>query len=64
MPLSPSATRDLLARLGHSPRRFLGQNFLVDGNIARAVAGERIGTMVSTEVTTSPAHDTVKEPAQ
>ena len=39
-------------------------NLLVDGNIARAVAGERIGTMVSTEVTTSPAHDTVKEPAQ
>ncbi len=35
MPLSPSATRDLLARLGHSPRRFLGQNFLVDGNIVR-----------------------------
>ncbi len=35
MPLSPSATRDLLARLGHSPKRFLGQNFLVDGNIVR-----------------------------
>ena len=33
MPLSPSATRDLLARLGHQPKRFLGQNFLVDGNI-------------------------------
>lgn len=35
MPLSPTATRDLLARLGHTPRRFLGQNFLVDGNIVR-----------------------------
>ncbi|AOS45912.1 Ribosomal RNA small subunit methyltransferase A [Lacunisphaera limnophila] len=35
MPLSPSATRDLLTRLGHQPKRFLGQNFLVDGNIVR-----------------------------
>ncbi len=35
MPLSPSATRELLARLGHEPKRFLGQNFLVDGNIVR-----------------------------
>lgn len=35
MPLSPSATRDLLATLGHAPKRFLGQNFLVDGNIVR-----------------------------
>ncbi len=35
MPLSPTATRDLLASLGHSPKRFLGQNFLVDGNIVR-----------------------------
>ncbi len=33
MPLSPSATRDLLARLAHFPKRALGQNFLVDGNI-------------------------------
>lgn len=33
MPLTPSATRDLLAQLGHQPKRFLGQNFLVDGNI-------------------------------
>jgi uridylate kinase len=39
-------------------------NLLVDGNIARAVAGERIGTMVSTAVETSPAHETVKESAQ
>lgn len=35
MPLSPSATCALLARLGHKPRRSLGQNFLVDGNIVR-----------------------------
>jgi 16S rRNA (adenine1518-N6/adenine1519-N6)-dimethyltransferase len=35
MPLSPSATRDLLAKLGHQPKHFLGQNFLVDGNIVR-----------------------------
>jgi len=35
MPLSYTATRDLLAKLGHSPKRFLGQNFLVDGNIVR-----------------------------
>ena len=35
MPLSPTATRDLLAKLGHAPKRFLGQNFLVDGNIVR-----------------------------
>ncbi len=35
MPLTPSATRELLDRLGHQPKRFLGQNFLVDGNIVR-----------------------------
>ena len=35
MPLSFSATRELLAALGHQPKRFLGQNFLVDGNIVR-----------------------------
>ncbi|HVU17290.1 MAG TPA: 16S rRNA (adenine(1518)-N(6)/adenine(1519)-N(6))-dimethyltransferase RsmA [Candidatus Didemnitutus sp.] len=35
MPLSPSATRDLLAQLAHTPKRYLGQNFLVDGNIVR-----------------------------
>lgn len=35
MPLSPTATRELLATLGHQPKRFLGQNFLVDGNIVR-----------------------------
>jgi len=35
MALTPTATRVLLARLGHVPRRFLGQNFLVDGNIVR-----------------------------
>jgi len=49
MPLSPTATRDLLASLGHSPKRFLGQNFLVDGNIVRkslelaeVAAGDRV----------------------
>ena len=35
MPLTPSSTRELLARLDHQPKRFLGQNFLVDGNIVR-----------------------------
>jgi 16S rRNA (adenine1518-N6/adenine1519-N6)-dimethyltransferase len=35
MPLTPSATRELLAQLSHQPKRFLGQNFLVDGNIVR-----------------------------
>lgn len=35
MPLSPSDTRALLSRLGHEPKQFLGQNFLVDGNIVR-----------------------------
>lgn len=35
MPLSPSSTRELLAKLDHTPQRFLGQNFLVDGNIVR-----------------------------
>jgi 16S rRNA (adenine1518-N6/adenine1519-N6)-dimethyltransferase len=35
MALTPTETRDLLARLGHQPKRFLGQNFLVDGNIVR-----------------------------
>ncbi len=34
-PLSQSETRDLLARLSHMPRKWLGQNFLVDGNIVR-----------------------------
>ncbi len=35
MPLTPTETRQLLAQLGHTPKRFLGQNFLVDGNIVR-----------------------------
>jgi 16S rRNA (adenine1518-N6/adenine1519-N6)-dimethyltransferase len=35
MALTPTETRALLARLGHAPKRFLGQNFLVDGNIVR-----------------------------
>jgi 16S rRNA (adenine1518-N6/adenine1519-N6)-dimethyltransferase len=39
MALTPTETRDLLARLGHAPKRFLGQNFLVDGNIVRKSLG-------------------------
>jgi 16S rRNA (adenine1518-N6/adenine1519-N6)-dimethyltransferase len=35
MPLTLKSTRELLAQLGHEPKRFLGQNFLVDGNIVR-----------------------------
>lgn len=35
MPLSPSETRRLLAELEHRPRKPLGQNFLIDGNIVR-----------------------------
>ena len=49
MPLTPSATRDLLAQLGHQPKRFLGQNFLVDGNIVRKsleLAGVKAGDKV------------------
>lgn len=34
-PLSLAETRELLARLDHNPRRWLGQNFLVDGNVVR-----------------------------
>ncbi len=49
MPLSPSTTRELLAKLGHEPKRFLGQNFLVDGNIVRKsieLAGVKPGDTV------------------
>ena len=35
MPLSPTATRELLNSLGHHPRKSLGQNFLVDANIVQ-----------------------------
>lgn len=35
MPLTPTQTRNLLAQLGIVPRRNLGQNFLVDGNLVR-----------------------------
>lgn len=34
-PLSPSRTRKLLQTLEHRPRKALGQNFLIDGNIVR-----------------------------
>ncbi len=49
MPLSPTATRDLLITLGHHPKRALGQNFLVDGNIVHkslALAGVAPGDTV------------------
>ena len=66
MPLTPSATRDLLTKLGHQPKRFLGQNFLVDGNIvhkslqlAQVIAGDVVveigpglGTLTSALLTT------------
>ena len=49
MPLSPSETREALAKLGIFPKRALGQNFLVDGNIVRksldlaqVAAGDRV----------------------
>lgn len=32
---SPSETRDRLAELRHTPRKQLGQNFLIDGNLVR-----------------------------
>lgn len=35
MALSPSQTRALLTSLEHQPRKRLGQNFLIDGNIVR-----------------------------
>ena len=35
MPLSPTATRELLEQLEHLPKKKLGQNFLIDGNIVR-----------------------------
>jgi 16S rRNA (adenine1518-N6/adenine1519-N6)-dimethyltransferase len=34
-PLSIAQTRELLESLGHHPRKNLGQNFLIDGNIVR-----------------------------
>ena len=48
-PLSQTETRELLARLSHMPKKWLGQNFLIDGNIVRKSlelaeikAGERV----------------------
>jgi 16S rRNA (adenine1518-N6/adenine1519-N6)-dimethyltransferase len=49
MPLSPSQTRLLLDQLGHHPRKALGQNFLIDGNIVRksiSLAGLKTGDLV------------------
>lgn len=34
-PYNLNTTRELLALLSHSPKKWLGQNFLVDGNIVR-----------------------------
>ncbi|MCR5183996.1 MAG: 16S rRNA (adenine(1518)-N(6)/adenine(1519)-N(6))-dimethyltransferase RsmA [Opitutales bacterium] len=34
-PFNLSQTRELLAALGHSPKKWLGQNFLIDGNIVK-----------------------------
>ncbi len=48
-PLSPTRTRALLEALGHRPRKPLGQNFLVDGNIVRKslrLAGLQAGDTV------------------
>ena len=38
MPQTPREIRDLLARQNHRPRHRFGQNFMVDGNLVRAVA--------------------------
>ena len=35
MPLKPSETLEILRSIGHKPQKKLGQNFLIDGNIAR-----------------------------
>ena len=34
-PFNLSRTRELLDTLSHSPKKWLGQNFLVDGNIVK-----------------------------
>ncbi len=34
-PFNLSQTRELLASLGHSPKKWLGQNYLIDGNIVK-----------------------------
>jgi 16S rRNA (adenine1518-N6/adenine1519-N6)-dimethyltransferase len=35
MPLTPSETHQVLDSIGHKPKKKLGQNFLVDGNIVK-----------------------------
>lgn len=47
--LTPSATRGLLTELGIHPRRDLGQNFLIDGNIVKKsllLGGVEVGDRV------------------
>jgi len=39
MPLTPKETTNLLERLGHRPKKKLGQNFLIDGNIVQKSLG-------------------------
>ncbi|HVZ64924.1 MAG TPA: 16S rRNA (adenine(1518)-N(6)/adenine(1519)-N(6))-dimethyltransferase RsmA [Lacunisphaera sp.] len=49
MALNPTTTRVLLDQLGHQPKRYLGQNFLVDGNIVRKsieLAGVKTGDAI------------------
>jgi 16S rRNA (adenine1518-N6/adenine1519-N6)-dimethyltransferase len=49
MPLNLQSTRSLLQSLQHDPRKLLGQNFLVDGNIVRksiAMADLKVGETV------------------
>ena len=48
-PYNLNTTRELLAALSHSPKKWLGQNFLVDGNIVRKsleLADVRAGDVV------------------
>lgn len=48
-PYNLNTTRELLALLSHSPKKWLGQNFLVDGNIVRKsleLADVRAGDIV------------------
>ncbi len=61
MPLSPTATRDLLVALGHHPKRALGQNFLVDGNIVHKSLALAVVTPGDTVVEIGPGLGTLTE---